>query len=64
MTAETKSEKIVAIEEQYQLATYKKMPVVAGAARVSGFLPATASATWISTAVTRSPGPGIAIRTW
>jgi len=29
MTAETKSEKIVAIEEQYQLATYKKMPVVA-----------------------------------
>ena len=29
MTAETKSDEIVAIEEQYQLATYKKMPVVA-----------------------------------
>jgi len=29
MTAETKSDKIVSLEEQYQLATYKKMPVVA-----------------------------------
>src|SRR6185369_5998075 len=29
MSAKTKSDNIVAIEEQYQLATYKKMPVVA-----------------------------------
>jgi acetylornithine aminotransferase/acetylornithine/N-succinyldiaminopimelate aminotransferase len=29
MAARTESDKIVAIEEQYQLATYKKMPVVA-----------------------------------
>jgi acetylornithine aminotransferase/acetylornithine/N-succinyldiaminopimelate aminotransferase len=29
MAAETKSDKMIALEEQYQLATYKKMPVVA-----------------------------------
>src|SRR4029077_2311968 len=29
MAAKTESDTIVAIEEQYQLATYKKMPVVA-----------------------------------
>jgi acetylornithine/succinyldiaminopimelate/putrescine aminotransferase len=29
MAAKSKSDKIVAIEERYQLATYKKMPVVA-----------------------------------
>src|SRR6266700_3240901 len=29
MTATTNSDEIVALEEQYQLATYKKMPVVA-----------------------------------
>src|SRR6184192_530488 len=29
MTATTSSDEIVALEEQYQLATYKKMPVVA-----------------------------------
>ncbi len=55
---------VAALEEQYQLATYKKMPIVAERGEGVWIYTSDGERIWIFMAVTRSPAPAIRIRTW
>jgi len=62
LTTQPQLENLIDIEEQYQVATYKKFPFVIERDRTFGSTPQLESDTWIFTAGTPSSRPVTRIR--